>query len=73
MGYRWKIMWWNGGKTNEEKYDLEQKKRETDNEITTNRLADSYLSIKCQDVKCLAMILEDQQPEHWVYQFVISM
>ena len=36
----------------------------TDNEITTNRLADRYLSIKCQDVKCLAMILEDQQPEH---------
>ena len=49
------------------------KNRETDNKITTNRLADSYLSIKCQDVKCLAMILEDQQPEHWVYQFVISM
>ena len=49
------------------------KNRETDKEITTNRLADRYLSIKCQDVKCLAMILEDQQPEHWVYQFVISM
>ena len=40
------------------------KNRETDNEMTTNRLANNYLGVKCQDVKCLAMILEDQQPEH---------
>ena len=48
------------------------KNRETDNEMTTNRLVNHYLGVKSQDVKCLAMILEDQQPEHWVYQFVIS-
>ena len=25
---------------------------------------DNCQGVKCQDVKCLAMILEDQQPEH---------
>ena len=63
---------WNTGEIIEEvkrrildkRNDLEQKQRETDNEMTTNRLGNNYLGVKCQGVKCLAMILEDQQPEH---------